>query len=124
MPDGKRLRLTSSENLSTYGADGTTYQTEVADFSNVTAHGTFGQGPAYFTVQGSDGLIYEYGNTSDSQIGNGTTAFSWMLDKVTDRAGNTMVFAWHGADVNLAGTTVISSVSWTPVSQGSSRRRW
>src|SRR6185437_357541 len=26
--DGKRLRLTSSDNLSTYGQDGTTYQTE------------------------------------------------------------------------------------------------
>src|SRR5229473_5885993 len=37
--DGNRLRLTSSENLSTYGQSGTTYQTEIANFANVTAHG-------------------------------------------------------------------------------------
>jgi hypothetical protein len=60
--DGKRLRLTSSEQLNTYGQDGTTYQTEVADFSNVTAHSAAGNGPAYFTVRRKDGLTYEYGN--------------------------------------------------------------
>jgi len=43
--DGKRLRLTSGGGLSTYGQDNTTYQTEVADFSNITAHGTSGQVP-------------------------------------------------------------------------------
>ena len=46
--DGKRLRLTSG----TYGTAGSTYQTEVADFSKVTANGTAGNGPEYFTVQG------------------------------------------------------------------------
>jgi hypothetical protein len=66
--DGNRLRLTSSENLSTYGQAGTTYQTEIANFSNVTANGTAGNGPSYFTVQGKDGLTYEYGNTTDSKI--------------------------------------------------------
>ena len=48
--DGERLRLTSSENLSTYGQDGTTYQSEVADFASVTAHGAAGNGPAYLEV--------------------------------------------------------------------------
>jgi hypothetical protein len=115
--DGKRLRLTSSENLSTYGQDGTTYQTEIADFSNVTAHGSAGNGPAYFTVQARNGRTYEYGNTSDSRVlANGTTASSWMLDKVTDRAGNTMIVTWKPADLNLKGATVPASISWTPSS--------
>ena len=35
--DGKRLRLTSSDTLTNYGKASTTYQTELADFSNVTA---------------------------------------------------------------------------------------
>lgn len=119
--DGKRLRLTSSENLSTYGAGGTTYQTELADFSNVTAHGAAGNGPAYFTVQGKNGWTYEYGHTNDSQLlGSGTTAFAWMLDKVTDHAGNTMVIVWRVADANLTGMTVPASISWTPSSHGSS----
>jgi len=119
--DGKRLRLTSSENLSAYGDDGTTYQTERADFSNVTAHGAAGNGPAYFTVQARNGWTYEYGNTSDSRVlGNGSTAFDWMLDKVTDRSGNTMVIAWKPADQNLTGTTLPASIEWTPSSYGSS----
>lgn len=73
--DGQRLRLTSSESLSTYGQDSTTYQTEIANFSNVTAHGEAGFGPAYFSVQGKNGLTYEYGNVNtqgapnnDSQV--------------------------------------------------------
>ena len=40
--NGNRLRLTSG----TYGTAGSTYQTEVADFSQITAEGTAGNGPA------------------------------------------------------------------------------
>lgn len=105
--DGNRLRLTSSETLSTYGQPGTTYQTEIANFSNVTANGTAGNGPSYFTVKGKDGLTYEYGNTADSRIipsGN-TTPYVWALDKVTDRLGNEMTFTYYqsgGAYVPLS----------------------
>jgi RHS repeat-associated protein len=117
--DGKRLRLTSSENLGTYGQDGTTYQTEIADFSNVTAHGS---GPAYFTVQLRNGLTYEYGHTSDSQVlGVSGAPLDWMLDKVTDRAGNTMLITWVPAGPNLSGTTIPASISWTPTSYGASQ---
>src|SRR6185437_13921349 len=43
--DGEELRLTGG----TYGSSGSTYQTEIANFKNVTAHGTAGSsGPAYF----------------------------------------------------------------------------
>ena len=105
--DGNRLRLTSSEMLSTYGQPGTTYQTEIANFSNVTANGTAGNGPSYFTVQGKDGLTYEYGNTTDSKIlpTGSTTPYVWALDKVTDRAGNHMTFTYFqsgGAYVPLS----------------------
>jgi len=117
--DGKRLRLTSSETLSTYGADGTTYQTEIADFSTVTAHGSTGSGPASFTMQARNGWVYEYGATPDSQVLGGTAVYVWMLDKVTDPAGNTMVISWKTADANLAGTTVPASISWTPTGHGS-----
>lgn len=117
--DGKRMRLTSSETLSTYGADGTTYQTEIADFSTVTAHGATGSGPAYFTMQARNGWVYEYGATPDSQVLGGTAVYVWMLDKVTDPAGNAMVISWKTADANLAGTTVPASISWTPTAHGS-----
>jgi hypothetical protein len=44
--NGNRLRLTSG----TSGTAGSTYQTEIADFSNITANGTAGNGPQYFTA--------------------------------------------------------------------------
>jgi RHS repeat-associated protein len=115
--DGKRLQRTGG----TYGQDGSSYQTEIADFSNVTAHGAAGNGPAYFTVTARNGWTYEYGNTSDSRVlADGTTASSWMLDKVSDRAGNTMVITWKPADLNLKGTTVPKSISWTPTAYAAS----
>jgi hypothetical protein len=102
--DGNRLRLTSSEDLTTYGSVNSTYQTEIANFSLVTASSTTaGNGPSFFTVQGKDGLIYEYGNTTDG-FGNATgaqvlaqgatTPYTWALDKVSDRSGNYMTFTY------------------------------
>lgn len=115
--DGKRLRL----NGGTYGVTGSTYQTEIADFSLVTATGTAGTGPAYFTVKGKNGWIYEYGNGGNSQVlASGlSTAVTWMLDKVTDRAGNTMTFVYRSQDSSLAGSTIPDTINWTPASAGS-----
>jgi RHS repeat-associated protein len=118
--DGQRLRLTSG----TYGEAGSTYQTEVANFANVTAYGSAGNGPAYFTVQTANGLTYQYGNDNSSSannnsqvLANGTsTAWTWMLNEVSDRAGNTMQIAYTTA----TGTVVPSTISWTPSSSGSS----
>jgi RHS repeat-associated protein len=109
--DGRRLRLTSSETLSTYGQPGTTYQTEIANFSDVTAYGTAGNGPSYFTVKGNDGLTYEYGNTTDSRVlaTGATTPYSWALDKVTDRSGNYMTYTY----VQSSGAFVLSSIQYT-----------
>ncbi|MBS0612114.1 MAG: hypothetical protein JSS24_02955, partial [Proteobacteria bacterium] len=80
--DGNRLRLTSG----TQGQAGSTYQTEIADFSQVAAYSSAGNGPAYFIVQGKDGRYYEYGNSTDSRIsGSGaSTPYLWALSKVRD----------------------------------------
>lgn len=116
--NGNRLRLTGG----TYGADASTYQTEIADFSNVTAHGAAGQGPAYFTVQARDGLTYDYGfvdangNGANSQVlaTGTTTAAAWMLSKVIDRAGNNYVINYSSS----SGTANPSAILWTPTSAG------
>lgn len=113
--DGRRLRLTSG----TQGEAGSTYQTEIANFENVTAYGSAGNGPAYFVVQAPDGVQYEYGNTSVSSnsqvLANGTsTALQWYLDKVTDTFGNTMTVSYDVA----TGAVVPDTISWTPTSQG------
>lgn len=44
---GNRLRLSSG----TYGASGSVYFTEIADYSRITASGTLGNGPEHFTVE-------------------------------------------------------------------------
>jgi RHS repeat-associated protein len=113
--DGKRLRLTSG----TYGSAGSTYQTEVADFSNVTAYGAAGNGPAYFVVQTRDGRTYTYGNGGNSQVPpsgctSNCTAISWQLNEVSDPAGNTMTFAY----TLVTGQAVPATISWTPTSHG------
>jgi Salmonella virulence plasmid 65kDa B protein/Insecticide toxin TcdB middle/N-terminal region len=114
--DGKRLQLTSG----TYGEAGSTYQTEIADFSNVTAYGSAGNGPAYFVVQAADGHSYTYGSGGNAQVlASGTsTALSWQINQVSDRAGNTMSIAYSTS--NATGSVVPSSISWTPSAYQSS----
>ena len=117
--DGQRLRLTGG----TYGTAGSTYQTEVANFVNVTAVGTAGNGPASFTAVDRNGRTYTYGTggtTTNAQvIASGTsTAISWMLNEVSDPYGNTMTIGYSTTDV--VGSVVPSVISWTPTSHGSS----
>jgi RHS repeat-associated protein len=94
------------------------YQTEIANFSLVTASGTAGAGPSFFTVQGKDGLTYEYGNTTDSKIlpPGATTPYIWALDKVTDRAGNQMTFTYF----QQGGAYVPFSIQYTAPSGSTS----
>ena len=112
--DGQRLRLTGG----TYGVAGSTYQTEVANFVNVTAYGSAGNGPAYWIAQDRNGRTYTYGNGGSSQVlaTGSTTASAWMLNEVSDPPGNTMTISYSTA----TGSTVPSVISWTPSSYGSS----
>jgi RHS repeat-associated protein len=123
--NGKRLRLTGG----TYGAAGSTYQTEIADFSQITAvgnttNGGVDTGPESFTVQGRNGLTYYYGytdsngNGANSQVlATGTTTVDyWLLSKVVDRAGNNYVINY----TLLTGTAVPNDILWTPTTAGGS----
>jgi RHS repeat-associated protein len=109
--DGNRLRITSGNPLQS----GSTYQTEIADFSLITAKGQTGGGPQYFVVQAKDGRYYEYGNSATSQIfASGTsTPYAWALDKVYDRFGNGMTFTY----VSGASLVQLSTINYT-YSQG------
>jgi RHS repeat-associated protein len=112
--DGQRLRLTAG----TYGAAGSTYQTEVANFVNVTAYSAAGNGPAYFISQDRNGRTYTYGNGGSSQVlaTGSSTALSWMLNEVSDPAGNTMTISYNTS----TGTAVPATISWTPTTHGAS----
>jgi RHS repeat-associated protein len=96
--DGQKLRLESG----TYGASGSSYRTEIESFARIRAYGVAGNGPAYFVVEGRDGLIYEFGNSADSRIESvgQTTARAWALSQVRDRAGNQILFTYLEDAVN------------------------
>jgi len=89
--DGKRLMLVSG----TYGAAGSVYQTEIESFVQITAVGAVSgvgaTGPASFSVKTKDGLVMEYGATTDSRIqvaSNLSTVRVWALNKLIDAKGN------------------------------------
>lgn len=83
----------------TYGADGSEYRTEVDSFTRILAHGTAGNGPAWFEVRTKEGQIMELGNTADSQIlaTGKATALAWAVNKVSDTAGNYFTVTYNSA---------------------------
>ncbi|MGH6870027.1 MAG: FG-GAP-like repeat-containing protein [Rhizomicrobium sp.] len=113
--DGQRLVLVSG----TYGADGSEYRTEIDTYSKILAHGTAGNGPAWFEVHTKAGQIIELGNTADSRIlpvkaiGAGTlpTARAWAVDKIKDTKGNYLTVGYINDAVN--GQTYPLSIHYT-----------
>lgn len=98
--DGKRLVTLSGY---TYGADNSVYGTELEEFSKIVSMGSSGtnQGPDYFIVYTKSGLIYEYGNSTDSKLKNGTCILTWKLNKITDRYNNFIRFSYIVTDDEL-----------------------
>jgi len=117
--DGNRLRVVTGYTAycPSGGTPQTTYMTEIADFSLVSACGTAGNGPAYFEVQGKDSHYYEYGNTANSansriSATGATTPYAWALDKVSDRQSNKLLVTYNaGSSISPAaiGYTAIAS---------------
>ncbi len=105
--DGNKLRLTGGS----YGLASSTYQTEVDEFSRVTAEGnsTSGRGPDHWIAQGRNGLSYEYGDTSQSRDVVSAPSI-WQLDKVTDRAGNYMTISYNNQDAPYVDWILPSSI--------------
>lgn len=95
--DGNRLRHVSG----TYGQGGSVYQTELETFVKVTANGTVGNGPDWFEVRHPNGLIAEYGHTTNSRIDlGGSTAREWAMSSIRDPAGNRIEFAYTEDNTN------------------------
>lgn len=84
--DGIRMIATNG----TYGAANTTYSKEMEDFSRIISYGTSGTGPAYFKLETKEGVIFEYGNTTDSRImaKNNTDVLLWRLNRIIYKDGN------------------------------------
>lgn len=94
--DGQRLVNTSS----TYGDASAQYQTENDIFTRVTPQGiediysTYG--PAWFKAETKSGLVYEYGNSSESKqkISGHTNVLNWHVSKIYDLFGNQINFSY------------------------------
>lgn len=89
--DGNRLHSVSGN----YGANGTVYKTESESYVRITSNGS-GSSPDWFKIETKDGLIIEFGNSSDSKIINIATGtvLSWRISKVTDLFGNKIVYVY------------------------------
>ncbi len=105
--DGNRLLVKTG----TYGEAASTYETQNQTFNTITAIGTLGNGPKYFTVQTTDGKTLYYGSTSDSRATaiNKTTPYMWRLTKVVDKNKNYMKY--HYKKYN--GESVIDYITYT-----------
>ncbi len=116
--DGKRLRVTSG----TYGFSNSIYETEIADFTQVFLPYVNGTDPDYFYAKTKNGLTYEYGRTTDSRItvGSTPTAYMWLVNKVTDRAGNTYKVTYGPGAAGTVGTAVPLTIQYAPSTPGGS----
>lgn len=87
MLDGQRLILLSGTNFS----EGAEYATEFENYSRIY----FRNGS--FKVYTSEGIIMEYGFTTDSKISDfwgGNKIIGWKINRLTDAFGNTMEFKY------------------------------
>ena len=97
--DGQRLM--AIEGI--YGSNLAEYRTEVDGMSKIVSYteDTIVNGPAKFKVWTSDGLVMEYGFTSNSKIAykckDNNTKYEvalWLLSRVQDREGNYMTYEY------------------------------
>ena len=94
--DGQQLKLTSAAG--TYGQVNSTYATERESFLRIVASSTAtGNGPTSFSVITKNGLIYDYGTTTDSRIfaGSSGTVRTWALSAIRDRVGTAISSSNH-----------------------------
>lgn len=120
--DGKRLETIAQS--AAYGTNGAEYRTlidsftkvisrkdsgqgiQLADWENVWANVTRAsrqaQGPDYFEVWTKDGRKLTYGHTPDSLLmGRDGVRTAWLLNRVEDRAHNTMTVHYRNLRVEV-----------------------
>ncbi len=109
--DGQRLIATNG----TYGNHNTTYGKESEDFSVITSLDYSNNGQKYFICETKDGVIYEYGNSTDSRYTNsnirGTviTTLYWRLNKVRYKDGNYIEYKY----VTLNNEMLLDEINYT-----------
>lgn len=87
--DGQRL----------FSIGGGKYITEVKNFADIQTSGTTGTGPTSFQVEYPNGIIYQYGVTTNSRmIAQGSSeVLMWYVNKIQDQHGNYISFSYHNS---------------------------
>ncbi|MGB0931603.1 MAG: SpvB/TcaC N-terminal domain-containing protein, partial [Chitinophagales bacterium] len=109
--DGQRL-ISKTGN---YGSNGATYGAEMENFATVTSYGSYGNGPSWFKVETKDGVVMEYGNSSDSKFTNSSnsTVIYWRLNKVIYKDGNYMQFSYSNYTIAGSKESRINQILYT-----------
>ena len=106
--DGVRLILSSG----TAGQNGAVYHPESDPFTIVTAYGSCSStsNSIWFEVKGSDGMTYEYGNSTDSRlsytVGNSQRIHSWYISRAQQPTGNYMTYHYQIIDNSVYPTQI------------------
>lgn len=118
--DGLRLMNVNTVNGG-YGGEGAIYRTEIDKQSKIVASGECGSGPCSFLVTQKNGVQMAYGTSTDSRVLAQGAAFQtgnkagsvqlWLLNKITDNFGNSMVFSYSSQPKDLAGNYVAGTQS-------------
>lgn len=96
--NGQRLLLQSGN----YGADGSTYKTEIDSYARITALGgnATTATPTTFKVEYKNGVTGYFGQYSDARVelentgGSGTQVLTWKISRKLDSAGNAIEYSY------------------------------
>jgi RHS repeat-associated protein len=124
--DGQRLILKGhAANDAAYWADGAEFRTEIDSFSRITAFGPIAN--RTYKVESKDGQIATYGGITSTvkavvgTVNSGVTApqpqpksgpLSWAVERVQDRAGNYINFAYTQDIANGTGEHLLSAIRY------------
>lgn len=116
--NGQRLLVTSG----VYGANDSRYFTESDVSTRVTSLGNTGSAPASFLVESKNGMVMEFGNTTDSKImlPGRTGIFMWRINRIADQNGNAITFTYGQSNgeswiesINYIGNTYLIDFNYT-----------
>lgn len=105
--DGKRLVPVKGAA----GGDGTEYRTLEQDFARIVSYGRLNDGPAWFRVWTSAGLIFDYHPSRSF----GGQVSSWVVTHAEDRAGNFMDVRYSAnvtADIDTSNDSNPVLIEW------------
>lgn len=108
--DGQRLMLVEGS----YGANEAVYKTEMDNFDKIVSYTKTGKCPQRFVVWKSDGTIWEYGTSDNSRLEcqhDNEVMLKWMLYKISDRNGNSIVFEYDKCVSD--GESYINNIEYT-----------